>query len=723
MSQPPNRDTAMETTGGCSQSTCPEVAAPQPKRRAHGCSRTFAREHGVTAAIVAGYLAYRIAVTGHSKPEGEGYRVTLDDLATHYPYLSRSGIAGALARLVEKGVLVTHQNNVRGFDRTTHYRFASAQLEQQARRDKIYFEVAAAQRFGIAAALVMTNLRMRVTEVRCTNPEATHYRFSARNVVKYLPLSKNTLQRALKALSDAGRVQLVAGRGWDRAAQLDIAHFLAHDSNLEMAAPEADDHSPAVDMNDPNPNSHAPIADNNTTLKEDVERSALEGGCEEMDSYETRPAPPFAGRACLHPHSPEPTVSQSSSGTITGASAQDAASEQTSITSTAAVGCSVPATTDAIHGGVSVNPFRTLVVSDGRAKVRAVAPLEPVDGVKGLRDHLPIKGEPPRGAVPRWNHDTTGTPKFYTQFVDLQMANRCLAGGNSEHWRRIYGAVLTRAYAMFTAWGPAKLHKVVAAETEQQRYEMCRGWIEAFDCPETDLVLGEIELVPKHLMELFVLGCTAYMDPNLEQCEPQIIKMADLISLHLSPYLERNSEVLQRRGGVELRYGELVRQELHRSPDETKEALNWLTAAEKRNVLENALRSRNRIGRWTLHGQRRHNLYICNITALKAAEEFFTNNPEWAVIDLLAIMDFSVEMQLSGGSGNGGYGDHFYSEKANDLGFLMKNFERIRHSEAISQLRLPEVRLRPLKPTAVAVTSSSSSNNNQPNNHDEHARQ
>ena len=134
---------------------------------------------------------------------------------------------------------------------------------------------------------------------------------------------------------------------------------------------------------------------------------------------------------------------------------------------------------------------------------------------------------------------------------------------------------------MFTAWGPAKLHKVVAETTEQKRYEMCRGWIEAFDCPETDLVLGEIELVPKHLMELFVLGCTAYLDANLEQCEPQIIKMADLISLHLSPYLERNSEVLQRRGGVELRYGELVRQERHRSPDETKEALNWLTAAEK----------------------------------------------------------------------------------------------------------------------------------------------
>ena len=42
----------------------------------------------------------------------------------------------------------------------------------------------------------------------------------------------------------------------------------------------------------------------------------------------------------------------------------------------------------------------------------------------------------------------------------------------------------------------------------------------------------------------------------------------------------------------------------------------------------------------------------------------------------------------------------------------MKNFERIRHSEAINQLSLPDVRLPPLNPTAVAVTSSS--NNNQP---------
>ena len=44
----------------------------------------------------------------------------------------------------------------------------------------------------------------------------------------------------------------------------------------------------------------------------------------------------------------------------------------------------------------------------------------------------------------------------------------------------------------------------------------------------------------------------------------KVIKMAELISLHLSPYLERNREVLQRRGCVDLRYDELVRQERHR---------------------------------------------------------------------------------------------------------------------------------------------------------------
>lgn len=702
MPQPPNRDAAAETTGGCCQGTCPAVAVRPPA--IHSFSRPFARLHGITEAIIAGYLANRIMASIGCDDEDADYRISLDALAKKYPYLSRSGIAGALARLKRKGVLVTNQKNVRGFDRTTHYRFAPESFTL-ASRDPVYFDVAMAQQFGVSTALVLTNLRMRIAEVRLQAPEATHYRFSARNVVKYLPLSKNTLGRALKTLRDAGRVQLVEGRGWDRATQVDIAHFLTHDANANMAAPETNGDSPSVDTHEPDADSHAPEAHNDNTLEGVFERHALEGECEEKDTYETRPASPLAGRACFLPSSPRPAViSSCSSGTIIGASAPDAAADSGAVHGTSTVALAVPAsatTAGGREGASGVNPFKTLLVAGRRAAVSAVGPIHHLDGVQAMRSYLPPTEAPAHGAVPRYHHDTTGKPPYFTQFADLQQVNRWGSNCNTTQWQQRYSAVLTRALAMFTAWGPAKLLKSVAQTTNQERYTVCRGWIAAFKCPVAEFdIYGDTEQLPNLLTELFVLGCEAYLDPDLEQCEPQILKMAEMIFQFLDPYLQRNRAALERRGLKGLRFGELVRQERHRSPDEAKEADGRLSAAEKVKVLENAMLSRNRIGRWTLKGERRHDLFVWNVKALKAAEDFFTHHQHWAAGDLLSIMDPAVETQLSG-QGGSGYGDHFYAEKANDLAFLMTNFERIMGSEMIRGLGLPAPRFRPLQPTTV----------------------
>lgn len=702
MSQPPNRDAVAETTGGCCQGTCPAVAVRPPA--IHSFSRPFARLHGITEAIIAGYLANRIMASIGCDDEDADYRISLDALAKKYPYLSRSGIAGALARLKRKGVLVTNQKNVRGFDRTTHYRFAPESFTL-ASRDPVYFDVAMAQQFGVSTALVLTNLRMRIAEVRLQAPEATHYRFSARNVVKYLPLSKNTLGRALKALRDAGRVQLVEGRGWDRATQVDIAHFLTHDAIANMAAPETNGDSPSVDTHEPDADSHAPESHNDNILEGDIESHALEGESEEKDTYETRPASPLAGRACSLPSSARPAViSSCSSGTIMGASALDAAVESGAVNGTSTVALAVPASATAAgvrDGASGVNPFKTLMVAGRRAAVSAVGPVHHLDGVQGMRSYLPPTEAPAHGAVPRFHHDTTGTPTYFTQFIDLQWENRRVSSGNATQWQRLNSAVLTRALAMFTAWGPAKLLKTLAQTTNQERYEVCRGWIAAFKCPETDLdIYGKIDHVPNLLTEVFVLACEAYLNPNLEQCEPQTLKMAEMIFQFVPSYLAGDRTALERLGLSRLRYGELVRQERHRSPDEAKEADDRLSAAEKVKVLENAMLSRNRIGRWTLKGERRHDLFAWNVKALKTAEDFFTDHQHWAAGDLLNIMDLAVETQLSG-LGASGYGEHFYAEKANDLDFLMTYFERIMGSELIRGMGLPAPRFRPLQPTPV----------------------
>ena len=130
----------------------------------HQFSRSFARAHGINAAIIAGYLAHRITTT--RKRPGEGYRCSLNELKTHYPYLSRTAIADALKRLSPSVLTVVPVKNWRSTDHTRHYAFASTALLRSASEDPIYFQIADAEQHGIPAALLLTNLRMRIADER-----------------------------------------------------------------------------------------------------------------------------------------------------------------------------------------------------------------------------------------------------------------------------------------------------------------------------------------------------------------------------------------------------------------------------------------------------------------------------------------------------------------------------------------------------------------------------
>lgn len=273
------------------QRGCPTSAngagKPEEARQpiVHQFSRSFARQHSLKAALIAGYLANRIAAT--HKREGEGYRCSLDDLTSLYPYLRRSAVAAALKQLVEANVLTVHHHNRRACDHTSHYAFASADLQRTAQVDTIYFSVDDAVQLDLPAALVLTNLRMRIADERSRQRLAC-----ARELTKHLPLTRSTISRALRQLGDARVVKLSRRPGADRALEIEVASVLP-------AGAKPDSGDPKPDVHGANPDVHDPIPDITRTLQVDIESDHSKSLLESINSYKGRPAPPSAERACF----------------------------------------------------------------------------------------------------------------------------------------------------------------------------------------------------------------------------------------------------------------------------------------------------------------------------------------------------------------------------------------------------------------------------------------
>jgi predicted transcriptional regulator len=172
----------------------------------HSFSRTIAAKYGVKAALVLGYIAFRI---GLSKNERDGkfwYYDTLDAIAQHYPYLGRSAVYEAIQRLTKKdGPLIVGNHNKRKGDRTNWYAFRDEETEQQLKKKLLYFKVEDASLYGIPAAVLLTNLAYHLNVKK--REQVPGFRFkalSASRLAQILPFSRSTIQRALKLLVDEG---------------------------------------------------------------------------------------------------------------------------------------------------------------------------------------------------------------------------------------------------------------------------------------------------------------------------------------------------------------------------------------------------------------------------------------------------------------------------------------------------------------------------------------
>jgi hypothetical protein len=249
----------------------------------HQFSRSLAREHGIPAAILLGYLANRIEWAQSKHCDGRGFYSSVQELAKHYPYLTPDIIKYTLAKLREKGVLKAVRCNRRAYDKTLCYTFANSELKKLALADPARFNVEIGTLFGVEAALILGNIRYWIAENHKKDNAFTWLRLSANQLGKNLPIPTRTINRILKQLSE-GETKVLDRKqcdGFDQAFLYKVSDSLkldASDSNMQTPDSTFDEpnrsfQTPESPLHTPNSTFHPPEPPTNTYYKNSCEKA------------------------------------------------------------------------------------------------------------------------------------------------------------------------------------------------------------------------------------------------------------------------------------------------------------------------------------------------------------------------------------------------------------------------------------------------------------------
>ena len=171
----------------------------------HSFSRTFAAKYGVNAALVLGYIGFRIGLSKNERAGKSWYYDTLDTIAQHYPYLGRSAIYDAIQRLTQTdGPLIVGNYNKRKGDRTNWYAFRDEDAAQLLKKKPLYFKVGDAELYGVPAAVLLNNLAYHINKKRKETPGFRIQALSASKLANVLPFSRST-----RVVSEEEREQML----------------------------------------------------------------------------------------------------------------------------------------------------------------------------------------------------------------------------------------------------------------------------------------------------------------------------------------------------------------------------------------------------------------------------------------------------------------------------------------------------------------------------------
>jgi hypothetical protein len=274
----------------------------------HSFSRKLAQTHGINAAILMAFLANRIPAVQTARNDNRGYYTSVKKLAQHYPYLTPSIISYTLSQLRINGVLNAERHNRKAYDKTLWYSFDDPAIQKQAGEDPIRFNVEAAKRFGVEAALILANLNYWIKDNQKKDNSYEWHRVSPNELAEHLPLSERTIRRALQKMSEGeDRVlERKRGTGFDQAFSYRILNpekgglsdkarpeYEISDQNTEMDRPiscwpdpkndrpESNNHCPESQQDRPNQDIHRPEPSTYTHYEDNIEKTTfVKNDCE-----------------------------------------------------------------------------------------------------------------------------------------------------------------------------------------------------------------------------------------------------------------------------------------------------------------------------------------------------------------------------------------------------------------------------------------------------------
>ena len=172
---------------------------------------------GIKAAILLTDLARNIESINNYRDKHSGwYYSTLDQFCQRHPYLSRATINRILVELRDDGILkTTDEFNKKKYDRTLWYSIPDRAIMKLAasREDMISFVVSDALKYGIEAAILLSNFKYWVQYNNETEPwhflkyePMSPAELSDRDIVD-LPIEPWTIRRALNVLVKRGALE------------------------------------------------------------------------------------------------------------------------------------------------------------------------------------------------------------------------------------------------------------------------------------------------------------------------------------------------------------------------------------------------------------------------------------------------------------------------------------------------------------------------------------
>jgi hypothetical protein len=270
-----------------------------PKK--HAVSRQLIKEHGLRAAILLGFIARKIRKSKNVKEDVKWYYESSAGLHKHFPYITRSTINEATAKLAEDGALrIGCHNKWPRLDKTQWFTFAKQGSKLGTEKDQVWFHVKTATRYGIVAAILIENIMYWFNKAITEGRVYDWHTFSCKQMTTHLPFSEKEMHSALARLVKANVLEKRINpdnktqRQYRFSAQFAAANSDRPPTVSDTPYPNLDKEAPISDKADPISDKPPTKSDNNTHLKNLLEEPLEEPLVDspERNQYKDSPASP-----------------------------------------------------------------------------------------------------------------------------------------------------------------------------------------------------------------------------------------------------------------------------------------------------------------------------------------------------------------------------------------------------------------------------------------------